>query len=338
MRSRREGATETMTKKASQSKRSHAPAKSTRAVTSGSRSHRPRRGANVRRAERLLQTDISCIHADEFEDADAQRRILSNQADEPHTRPGRLKAPADVPAHLAHLWKTALLTPEEERSLFRSMNFLKYLASSDLRLLDARHPSVRLMNRIEKRLEQAQKLKNHIVQANMRLVVSIARRFSWNFTTFDDLVSDGNVVLVRAADQFDYSRGFRFSTYATHAIQREFYRCCQQSRKRESREVTMPPDVMTTAFEARETSRRKVEDARQMDKLEAFMDQNLRDRDRRIVNMRFGLNPHEAKMTLQKVGEEFGISKERVRQLQTRAIARIKEWALEDSPNSDLTA
>src|SRR5690606_38354574 len=62
------------------------------------------------------------------------------------------------------------------------------------------------------------------VEANLRLLVSLAKKFAHNFQHFEELLSEGHVKLMQAVDKFDYSRGFRFSTYATHAICRTYYR------------------------------------------------------------------------------------------------------------------
>lgn len=80
------------------------------------------------------------------------------------------------------------------------------------------------MDEIDKLLELVEQIRSQLVNSNMRLVGSIARKFSSQNCDVDDLSSDGCMILLAAIDRFDYSRGFRFSTYATHSIQRHFYR------------------------------------------------------------------------------------------------------------------
>src|SRR5690606_33103726 len=91
-------------------------------------------------------------------------------------------------------------------------------------LQSARGNKTALMDEIEALYEQAVKTKNKIVQANLRLVVSIAKRHMGSSDDFFALVSDGNMSLIRAVEKFDYSRGNKFSTYASWAIMKNFAR------------------------------------------------------------------------------------------------------------------
>src|SRR6185503_10060244 len=83
------------------------------------------------------------------------------------------------------------------------------------RELDAAQPKASLMDEIESLNQQAVATKNEIARANLRLVVSIAKRHVTPDQNFFELVSDGNISLLRAVEKFDYSRGFKFSTYAS---------------------------------------------------------------------------------------------------------------------------
>ena len=91
------------------------------------------------------------------------------------------------------------------------------------------------MDQIEQLYEQAVKTKNRIVQANLRLVVSIAKRHVGTCDDFFSLVSDGNISLMRAVDKFDYARGNKFSTYATWAVIRNFARTIPDEFKHRER-------------------------------------------------------------------------------------------------------
>jgi len=115
---------------------------------------------------------------------------------------GRLKAPKDIPPHLAHLWKIALLKPVQEQQLSGRMNFLKFRANAGRCRLNPDRPNVLVMDRIEKDLENARQIRDHIIQANLRLVVSIARRFVIDVTSPDEVISDSNLILMKAVDRF----------------------------------------------------------------------------------------------------------------------------------------
>ena len=88
--------------------------------------------------------------------------------------------------------------------------------------MDPAAATVSEMDEIEKYYDQIVAVKNQIVQANLRLVVSIAKRHVSQTEEFFGLVSDGNVSLMRAAEKFDFARGFKFSTYASWAIMKNF--------------------------------------------------------------------------------------------------------------------
>ena len=85
------------------------------------------------------------------------------------------------------------------------------------------------MDRIDRLAEESLRTKNQIVQANLRLVVSIAKRHVTASEDFFGLVSDGNMSLIRAVEKFDYSRGNKFSTYASWAIMKNFARTIPDS-------------------------------------------------------------------------------------------------------------
>ncbi len=91
------------------------------------------------------------------------------------------------------------------------------------------------MDEIESNYEQAMAVKNHIVRANLRLVVSIAKRHVKPTDNFFELVSDGNMSLIRAVEKFDYARGNKFSTYASWAIMKNFARTIPKEYKQRDR-------------------------------------------------------------------------------------------------------
>ncbi len=281
------------------------------------------------RAQRILQSEANFIHSVEFESRGADKGIGDARKIAHTLKAGRLKAPQDVPPHLAHLWKIALLKPDEEQRLFRQMNFLKYRANVLRSRLNPGRPNVRLMDRIEKDLDDARQLRDHIIQANLRLVVSIARRFVTDFTSLEELMSDGNLILMKAVDRFDYSRGFRFSTYATHAVQRDLFRNYKSGRRRQVTEIATDPIVPFGSVVAPDDEQ-QINDVQTVSELKKIMEDSLNPREKRIVDLRFGLNSDDGGQTLREVGEELSISKERVRQLQTRTIEQVRELALHE--------
>ena len=240
-----------------------------------------------------------------------------------------------MPAHLARLCEGELLTAEQEKALFRQMNFLKYRANRLRSHLDPEHPDRPAIEETEDLLRAALQTRDQLIQANMRLVMSIARKFVTPQNSFDDLLSEGTIALMNAVEKFDYERGFRFSTYAYRAISRGIYRTVA-GRQKELSELTSFDAQVADALQ--DTSRSDVVDhveERRRQLLTQFVNR-LDRRERLIVRSRFALGPHRKKRTCRELGQRLGISKERVRQLEQRAIGKIKDMAAEEL-NVDFT-
>ena len=156
------------------------------------------------------------------------------------------RLPSGLPAYVASLYEVPLLTREQEAHLFRKMNYLKYEASKLRDTLDVDRPKRRLMDRIENLYEESVATKNQIISANLRLVVSIAKRYVGPAVDFFELVSDGNLSLIRAVEKFDVSRGNRFSTYATWAIVKNFARSIPAVLRHRDRFGTSHAEMFST--------------------------------------------------------------------------------------------
>ena len=287
------------------------------------------------RAADILVREVRFIYSAEFEKNDAERTILQSSLSG-QARKRREKPPADVPGHLLYLWEIPLLNPDEEKDLFRRMNYLKYRSNVLRSRLNPDEPCIRSMDNIERMLGQANDIRNHIVQANTRLIVAIARRFKSSWEAFDEMISTGNFVLIRAVERFDYSRGFRFSTYATHSVQRELFRLLGKGRKRQLTEFSTSPEILLESVEDTVVGEFHAEQERKIGYVRSLIESVLPERERRIVISRFGLNSEERSMTLQEIGEEMGLSKERIRQLQIRAVERLQQFARCEPPDSEL--
>ena len=151
----------------------------------------------------------------------------------------------------ASLYELPLLSPEQERHLFRKMNYLKYQAHQLRRTLDPDRCKAAELDEIERLQAEALAVKNQIIRANLRLVVSIAKKRVGPTNNFFELVSDGNMSLIRAVEKFDASRGFKFSTYASWALMKNFSRSIPEERHRRDRFVTGHDQMFQTRRDAR---------------------------------------------------------------------------------------
>lgn len=177
------------------------------------------------RVQRIMALPLEFIASEEFGAVSCKAQEQAILAPPPREAPAeRLRVPPDLPPYLAGLYEIPPLSRAQEVHLFRKMNYLKYKASRLRNRLDPARPKTALMNRIDRLHDEAVSVKNAIVSANLRLVVSIARRYVAPGDALFELVSDGNLSLIRAAEKFDVTRGNSFSTYAARAISADFAR------------------------------------------------------------------------------------------------------------------
>lgn len=285
-----------------------------------------RRAEAPARAARVMELPLDFMPSREFGRARAEERILAPLPPSP-AAPRKVRAPADLPPYLASLYETPLLTAEQERHLFRKYNFLKYRASKLREELDPARPGLRLLDQIEDLHAQAVQAKNQLIRANLRLVVSIAKRHLVRQDSFFELVSEGNISLMKAVEKFDYTRGFKFSTYATWAIKKNYARDYVSEAKYADRYRTSQDDWLDWAADQRSDGfSQEREQARREDQVGQILD-CLSDRERAIISLRYGLGEKPEGRTLKEVGVEFGISKERIRQIETRALAKLRDAA-----------
>src|SRR5262249_33154192 len=131
------------------------------------------------------------------------------------------------------------------------MNYLKYRADRLREALDPARPRAADLDEVERLQEEALAVKNQIIRANLRLVVSIAKRYVGPGHDLFELVSDGNMSLLRAVEKFDYARGNKFSTYASWAITKNFARSIPEEKHRRERYLTGHEELFEAAPDTR---------------------------------------------------------------------------------------
>lgn len=277
-----------------------------------------------KRTKQLLDREIDFIGNREFSETSARTRILETGADESSRTETKTRLPKDLPAHLGRLCESGLLTADEERDLFRKMNYLKFRANMVRTRLDPELPDPAAIAEYDALLAESNQVRDRIIKANMRLVISIVKKFVTPKHSFDDLLSDGIVSLMQAVDKFDYDKGFRFSTYAYRAIARNAYRSITERQKEESRfDASMSEDLSSVPEQDRTSALDEKEWMSMRSNMLEMLDQ-LDRRERFILRGRFALGAHRKVRTFQCLADKLGVSKERVRQLEQRAIAKLK--------------
>jgi RNA polymerase primary sigma factor len=291
---------------------------------------------NEIRAQRLMDQAIEFIPNAAFDDPAVEETLRAEMPGAAEFDAARQKSriPKDAPPELASLYEMPLLTKDQEQHLFRKMNFLKSKAA---KLLDAmKTPTGRIdphkvrtqeLDEVEGLLAKANRVKDLLINCNMRLVVSIAKRHSGQTDNFFELLSDGNMSLMRAVEKFDYARGNKFSTYASWAIMKNFARSIPEERNRRERYVTGNEEFFDIAPDTRSDEQECLASAEQATHKVNRLLEYLDPREREIIRMRAGLDSGHEGMTLEKIGEKLGITKERVRQLNVRAMKKLRNLA-----------
>ncbi len=283
-------------------------------------------------AQRVMELPLDYIPNDEFARVYSSKRekaiVCAMPESEERARKPRL--PSGLPPYLASLYVVPLLTREQERHVFRKMNYLKYKASRLREKLDPTRPRSPLMDHIERLYDEAVATKNQIIRANLRLVVSIAKRHVGPAENFFELVSDGNMSLMRAVEKFDYARGNKFSTYASWAIMKNYARTIPNEHRRRDRFRTSQSEMFTSASDERsdqlEQELAQLQREAQVDKILHRLDE----REQKIIVRRFGLRRGEEPLTLKQVGAELGVTKERIRQIEARALSKLRKAVEEE--------
>lgn len=230
------------------------------------------------------------------------------------------RVPRDLPPYLAELYRTPLLSPARERALFLKFNYHKRLFVQARRRLEPQFARARDLNEMERHLRDATEVKNAIVRANLRLVVSIARKHLRPQLSLMELVSEGNVTLLRAVESFDVHKGNRFSTYATFAMMKGFARSVPQMLAQSCCNSEVETDEISDSRTAG-----LVDQVARRDEIRHLLCR-LDARERDVLLAHYGLEA-SAPATYEQVGARLGISKQRVRQIEQIAIAKLRAVA-----------
>ncbi|MEA1950002.1 MAG: sigma-70 family RNA polymerase sigma factor, partial [Planctomycetota bacterium] len=285
------------------------------------------------RAVQIMELPLDYMPNEQFSEAlgkkKKEQQILGPMPEsaEPVKKP---RLPAGLPSYLASLYQIPLLEREQEAHLFRKLNYLKFKASRLRDKLDPSRPKTSQMDRIEEVYDQAVATKNEIIRANLRLVVSIAKRHVGQSENFFELVSDGNISLIRAVEKFDFARGNKFSTYSSWAVMKNFARTIPDEHRHRDRFRTSHAEMFAGTEDSRSDQyEQETDHLQRRSQIEKILTR-LDEREQRIIIDRFGLTRGEEPRTLKQVGSSMGVTKERVRQIEARALNKLRRAAKED--------
>ncbi len=319
------------------------------------------------------RVDVS--EGDDDESKPKKRRALRPMASD---RPPEAGSSDAVRMYLKEIGRVSLLSGDDEREL--AIRYEKgVLAAAELAMAAKDDPERR---RLKREMGDGEVAKAQLIQANLRLVVSIAKRYVGRGMQFLDLIQEGNLGLMRAVEKFDYSKGFKFSTYATWWIRQAITRAiADQARTiripvhmvehmnrvlRVQRQLAQELEREPTIDEIAEKValspdrvrdiQRIAQDPLSLDSplgeeddsnlgdfipdlaadapadvatrmmlaaaVEEALDE-LSEREKEVVRMRFGLIDGQAR-TLEEVGKEFGVTRERIRQIEAKTLAKLR--------------
>jgi RNA polymerase sporulation-specific sigma factor len=180
------------------------------------------------------------------------------------------------------------------------------------------------LRKLARRSQEAVVIRNRIAVSNLRLVVSVARRFRRPERPLEDLVSEAALPLLRCVESFDVSRNTRFSTYATRSLMNFFAKTARQAHRETQRIKTC--DVVDWAINAERPDAPVARMIRDED-LSRLRNRlaRLPERDRQLMTARFGLTADGRPLSFRELGALQGLSKERVRVMTHEAMARLQQ-------------
>jgi RNA polymerase sigma factor (sigma-70 family) len=220
-----------------------------------------------------------------------------------------------------------LMKADEERTMFLRFNYAKCKLGKLQRKIKREGLSKELAEQFLEWHRRFEHFREYLVRTNLALVLAMAKRTRLGDVDFAEIVSEGNMALLRAVDKFNVDRGFKFSTYACRAILKAFSRTAMKhSRHRTRFPVEFEPDLEKSDWADR---RRDQVEQDCVDELKQIVDRNLADLssvEQTVIRRRFNWQQQEeTPLTLEEVGKIIGVTKERVRQIQNKALAKIRQ-------------
>ena len=286
-----------------------------------------------RKAKALLAVKVEFIDSSEFLAEDAFEDILTKplieliSPEHPHIQPSSLKN-SSLTEYLKALKKCPSLNREQEVELFRRYNYLKYLICVKRTTVKVDNISSEILGEIEDYLNQTDALKKFIIESQLRLVVSIANKHAGSGINLQDLISEGNFSLMTAVEKFDYTRGFRFATYASWVIAKNYARKIPAESARFDKAKAGELANVQHNLRTKNTSADIIAVEKARKSLVEVIKDDLDEREQYIIINHFGLTGsliRKNRKTLQQIGDDLELTKERIRQIELSALQKLKQ-------------
>ena len=277
--------------------------------------------AEQQRLYKRIPSRIDYMDHPSFESAATEDDLFGEEAEQVNV-PAWTHFP-DVPEDLEASRSTrTVLRGAEEGQLFLQYNYARRRLANLIEAQQQRKSTHRA-KAMALWFQRVMTIRAKLVRANMALVLAMAKRTRIPNVEFGELVSEGNMALLRSVEKFDVSRGFKFSTYACRAILKSFNRLATKTgRYRQRFPTEFDPDMERSDYDEKKHDI-QLEDS--LDALREILAQNranLSDVERTIVMERFAITSRGKGRTLSEVGKVVGLTNERVRQIQNLALEK----------------
>ncbi len=278
----------------------------------------------------ILAEPIDYIDSEEFYRPDAETRIYDQAPTIERPDVSWYRPLMDDPEPGRHQNKSAgtvLLSAAEERVLFLQYNYARHRVRQLQMEIGPNEPTAAHAGDLLHWYRKASQYREQIAETNLALVLAMAKRTRMSEVDFADLVSEGNMALLRSVDKFDCGRGFKFSTYACRAILKAFSRQGMKLTKYRQRFPTDFDPAMEKSNHLETVRRdRELDAAEEVKQIVLNNEAELSDVEKTVIFHRFGLETQHDNdpLTLEQVGQIIGVTKERVRQIQNKALDKIR--------------
>lgn len=284
---------------------------------------------------KLLTEPADFVDHPDFELKAVERNLFGGAAQLTGPRATRFVPAPPVAAGMGKGRQVPTLTHEQEELLFKRFNFARRQVALQLQRWAGKRLTEAALGQLLAWGHRVLDARSTIVRVNLPLVLAMAKRTRLTRIDFNELISEGNMALLRSVEKFDCGRGFKFSTYSCRAILKSFSRVAMRASRYRSYFPTEYDANLERSDHASDRHKDVEEDC--VDELKEILVRNLAeltDVEQTVIQERFALglplvDGKPAGKTLEEVGHVIGVTKERVRQIQNKALKKIRH-TLED--------